>query len=36
MLAINKKFEPYDRQKYCDSRSNEERLKEMFGEYRRL
>ena len=32
---FDKKFEPYDRSKYCDNRSNEDRLKEMFGEYRK-
>ncbi len=32
---FNKKFEPYDRKKYCDNRTNEERLNEMFGIYKK-
>ncbi len=32
---FTKKFEPYDRKKYCDSRTNEERLNRMLGKYKK-
>lgn len=32
---FNKKFEPYDRAKFCDNRSNEERLNQILGKFKK-
>ena len=30
-----KKFQPYDRAKFCDNRSNEERLNQILGKFKK-